>query len=503
MTTCMAAAYAGRLYAGLFMTNESGGDYPRHDGLPLLRVTQLVGLATELLESAIPDVWVEGEVLEAKRASSGHIYFTLVDASDGPRRGRPDAQLRGVVFLSDQPRLETAIETGVRIRARGRASVFGAQSSLQLIVTHAVAAGLGERAEKLAQLKAKLQKEGLFDPARKRALPRLPRLIGLVTSKQGAAFHDVTTVARRRFPVRIVLAHCTVQGPDAPRSIVAGIEALAKLPGIDVLIVARGGGASEDLSAFDDERVVRVVAGFPVPVVSGVGHEVDVTLVDLAADVRAATPSNAAELVVPDREVLRRELALSLRRLQGRFDSRVQSARLALERLGARLANRRVAMRARREQLRGTERVIERAQRRRLDAARRSLALWSDRLAKSDPRRALARARGELARLSPLSVAAMRAALGDARIEHVEASEALVRAARQRLADERHALDVLAGRLTALSPLSVLSRGYAIALDANGRAITRATDVRPGEAIAVRVEQGTIAARVEQGGGDT
>lgn len=467
--------------------------------LPVLAVSQLVLSARELLETGIPDVWVEGEVIEARRASSGHMYFTLVDApADGVRRVRmPDAQLKCVLFLSDQVHAQASIESGARLRVRGRASVFPQQSALQLIVTHVVAAGMGERAEKLAKLREKLQKEGLFDTSRKRKLPRVPRVIGLVTSKQGAAFHDVTSVARRRFPVRIILAHCTVQGPDAPRSIAAGLEALARFAGLDVVIVARGGGASEDLSAFDDERVVRAVAAFPVPVVSGVGHEVDVTLTDLAADVRAATPSNAAELVVPDRETLRGELRLVLRRLQARFDARVQSARLSLERTSARLANRRGALRARRDGLRDTERALDRMLRRRIDADRRRLALLTDRLGKSDPTRALAHARFELARSSPRLRQAMLVRITQARAENVDLGERLNRATEERVDEKRHALAVLVGQLEALSPLAVLSRGYAIALDARGRAITRATDVAVGETIEVRVEQGAITARVE------
>lgn len=474
--------------------------FPKQDGVPILRVGQLAAMARELLETAIPDVWVEGEVIESRRASSGHLYFTLADgAVDGVRSARtPDAQLRCVAFLSDQPRLAVTPEVGARVRVRGRASVFAQQSSLQFIVSDAVAAGVGDRAEKLAKLKSKLQKEGLFDRARKRPLPRVPRVIGLVTSKQGAAFRDVVMVARRRFPVRIILAHCTVQGPDAPRSIVAGLEALGRFPGLDVLILARGGGASEDLSAFDDEAVVRAVASFPVPVVSGVGHEVDVSLVDLAADVRAATPSNAAELVVPDRETLRGELRLALRRLQARFDARVQAARLALERTSARLGNRAKAMRTRRDALRGTERTLERALRRRIDADRRRHKVLADRLAKSDPRHALARARARIERASPRLRSLVGSRIAVLRARHAAESARLEHVTRARVEDAHHELAVLAGRLEALSPLAVLSRGYAIALDARGRAVVRARDVRVGETLEIRVEHGTIAARVER-----
>ncbi len=478
---------------------------PAPSGPPVLRVAQLVFAVRERLEDELPDVWVEGEVIEARTASTGYLYFTLVDGGpdEGARRGRPPpAQLKCVVFATEREGLATEVAAGARVRVRGKVSVYAAQSSLQLHVTHAVAAGEGERAALREKLKARLRKEGLFDVARKRELPRLPRVVGLVTSKHGAAFHDVVSVARPRFPVRIVYAHCKVQGPDAPRSIVSGLEALARVPGLDVVIVARGGGASEDLSAFDDERVVRAVAAFPVPVVSGVGHEVDVTLVDLVADVRAATPSNAAERVIPDRRALRGDLRLLLRRLQARFDSYVQGRRLALERVSARLAGRRGALRARRDQLRVTERIVERAQKRRISSARRALSMVAERLAASDPRRALSRARGELGRLSPRTATAMRARIADARADRALSGERLARAVRARIAGQRHALAVLAGRLHSLSPLAVLSRGYAIALDPSGHAVTRASDLSVGDRIEVRVEHGTIGARVEHTGSE-
>lgn len=461
----------------------------------VLRVAALVLAVRDALEEAYPTVWVEGDVIESRRASTGHLYFTLADPPD--TRG-PSAQLKCIVFASDRARLECDIAVGTRVRVRGRVSVFPAQSSLQLIVTHAIAAGLGDRAERLAKLKEKLRKEGLFDTKRKRALPRVPRVVGVVTSKHGAAFHDVVTVASHRFPVRIILAHCTVQGPDAARSIVAGLDALSRFAGLDVVIVTRGGGASEDLSAFDDERVVRAIAAFPVPIVSGVGHETDVTLADLAADVRAATPSNAAEIVVPDREALRGELDLVLRRLQGRFDARVQSARLALGQVTARLASRRGVLRARREGLRGSERTLERALRRRLERDRKQLATLTERLGRSDPRSAIARARGDLARLSPRLEAAIRTTLTEGASSSATADGRLRVAIATQARRARHDLAIVSARMNALSPLAVLARGYAIALDPEGRAITNAGSVSIGDIVEVRVDHGRINARVER-----
>ncbi|MFO0683170.1 MAG: exodeoxyribonuclease VII large subunit [Sandaracinus sp.] len=482
------------------MSSASRPPDPAAEGAPApYGVAEVVGLARELLEKSLRNLWVEGEVLDAKTSGTGTLYFTLADAppSGRARATQSGAILRCVVFADDRPGLGMEIVSGLRIRVRGRASVFPQQSALQLQVYDAQPAGVGDRAAQVAALRAKLEKEGLFAQGRKRRLPRFPRVVGLVTSKKGAAIHDVLTVARRRFPVRIVLAHVVVQGPDAARSIAAGLDALGRLPDLDVVIVARGGGASEDLSAFDDERVVRAIAACPVPVVSGVGHEVDVTLADLAADVRAATPSNAAELVVPDREKVRAELALAMRRMSARFEGRMHHARLLLTRVGARLAQRRGDLRGRRDEVRGIERTLERSARRRLETEGRRLRALAERLSAADPRRALTRARGELDVLGPRLERAVRAQLASATTERADVEERLESAMRERIEGGRHDLALVVGRLEALSPLAVLSRGYAIALDERGRALTQASDVAVGERVEVRLERGRLVARVE------
>jgi exodeoxyribonuclease VII large subunit len=398
--------------------------------------------------------------------------------------------------------------------------VFPARAQLQMVVSAVLLAGEGEREAARRKLREKLQAEGLFALERKRALPRVPRVVGLATSKNGAAFGDVVRVARGRFPVTLLLANCKVQGPDAPGSIARAIEALAQRPEMDVIIVARGGGASEDLSAFDEEEVVRAIAGCRVPIVTGVGHEVDVTLADLAADVRGATPSNAAERAVPDGQALRHELTSATRRLQQAFDAKVRGARLRLAQLASRVTGRRALLRARKDELARLERTIERAMRRRIEHARRQRGGLDARLAASDPRRALARTRTSLDRLTPrlgvqmrARLAAARRALADVRASldqgmrdalvhersaHGGLDARLLRVLAPSLASRRAALALLAGRLDALSPLAVLGRGYAIALDARtGKALTRAADVAPGDRLHVRLERGAIEARVE------
>lgn len=458
----------------------------------VLRVAELNRIARFSLEERFPDLWVEGELADVSRPASGHVYFTLCDA-DAP------AQVRGVMYRSDAARARARLENGARVRFRGSLTLYEARGTFQLLARVALAAGEGDRAAEVARIKAKLAKEGLLDPGRKRALPRFPRVIGVVTSRDGAAIHDVVRVARERMGVRIVLAHCQVQGPDAPLSIVRALRGVQRVPGLDVVIVARGGGASEDLSAYDDERVAREVAACRVPTVSGVGHEVDVTIVDLVADVRAATPSNAAEIVVPDAQQVRAELEGLERGLARALDQRVSRERLRLERLLRRMPDPRRGTAGPRARLAALRASIERATARRLGDAHRALDRLRARLAVHEPRARLGRDRDRLRAL-------------EARLAQAIA-RTLERAARD-VGDRDRALRALGGELTrrgrselgrrvasleALSPLGILARGYAIAIhEESGRALVRASDAAPGDRLAVRVHRGTVRARVER-----
>lgn len=249
-------------------------------------------LATrDILEGAVEPLWVRGEVVGLKVHRNGHWYFTLKDA---------EAQVRCVTWASDARRLPARPDEGMTVTALGQLTVFPARGELQLRVMRMEAAGDGLWRKAFEEVRRRLDAEGLFAPARKRPLPLLPRCIAVVTSVDGAALHDVTSVVRRRCPItRVVVSHAAVQGEDAPASIVAALHRVARWGGADVVILGRGGGSREDLWAFNDERVVRAAAGMPVPVIAAIGHEVDVTLCDLAADHRAATPSAAAEQAVP------------------------------------------------------------------------------------------------------------------------------------------------------------------------------------------------------------
>ena len=432
------------------------------------RVGDLVRSVRALLESQWPRLWVEGEVAQVSRPPSGHVYFTLADE-------REQARLPCVMYAREARRSGRLLRPGERVVLRGRLSMYVARGSFQLVADHAEPAGAGALAARLERLRRKLAAEGLFDPARKRPLPRFPRTIGVVTSRSGAAFRDVLRVSAGRAPVRIVLADCRVQGAEAPASIVAALRRIQRLEDLDVVLLVRGGGSTEDLQAFNDERVVRAVADCRVPLVSGVGHEIDVTLTDLAADVRAATPSNAAELAVPDREALRTELRELEGRLGRALDGVLARARARLHRATVRLARLRGPVRLEQQRLRALRRRLRAAMARRLAEARERHRAQERRLLRADPRLRLRAARARLQRLR----------------------ERLRAAATARVATERRKLAEQSARLHALSPLGVLGRGYALVWhEPSGRLLRDAEGARPGDALHIRLHRGELLAVV-------
>jgi exodeoxyribonuclease VII large subunit len=390
---------------------------------------------------------VQGELSGFTRAASGHCYFTLKDA-DGAA-----ASVRCAMFRRAASMLDFTPRDGQQVELRGRIALYEPRGEMQFVAEAMRPLGAGSLYEQFLRLKAKLEAEGLFDAARRRELPALPRCVGIVTSLAGAALHDMlTTLARRAPQVAVVVYPSLVQGSEAPAALLAALAQAAQRREVDTLVIARGGGSIEDLWAFNDERVVRAVAAMPMPVVSGVGHETDVTLCDLAADLRAATPTAAAELVAPERDALLQVLAQSAQRLQ-----------------------------------RGVARQLD-AQGQRLDR----LALQVAR-----PVQAVTRAREALQALAWRHRRALDIALQRSGTDGERAQQRLRDATAARLAREAARLDALGARLQALDPSRVLARGYAFVLDAQRRPVVSAHGTRAGQALELQWHDGAVPVRVE------
>ena len=430
-------------------------------------VAELVNRAHRCIEQAFNGVYVEGEVTNLRVVASGHAYFTLRDA---------EALLPVAMWRSALARLRFKLQDGQRLRVFGRPGIYAAQGKFQLYAERAEPAGQGALLLQLEQLRARLAAEGLFARERKRPLPRWPRVIGVVTSPTGAAIHDILKVARRRCPVRVLLSPAQVQGDDAAPSMIRALARLQLHPEVEVIILGRGGGSSEDLWAFNDEALARAVAACRVPVVSAVGHEVDITICDQVADLRAATPSHAAELVVPDRDACQQQLRNLERRLGMATHRRLLNEQSRRERAGHRLqvVARRLVLAPRRRLAALLARLEALHPRRRLDRDRKRLAALLARLQQEHPRHRLARARRRLAA---------------AELALQQHAAQLSRSARLRLARA-------AGALHALSPLAVLERGYALATASAGQVVRDAAQVRVGDELALRLHAGTLRTRV-------
>ena len=433
-------------------------------------VADLTREVRDLLEDRFSDLWVEGEVSNLRAPASGHRYFTLKDA---------EAQLRCVVFKYQEGGLRCEPEDGLKVLVRGQLTVYEPRGDYQLVVGYMEPLGLGLLQRAFEQLKVRLADEGLFDAARKRPLPYLPQTIGVVTSPTGAALRDITTVIQRRFAnVHLLVAPVRVQGEGAAQEIASALAALNRRGGLDVLIVSRGGGSLEDLWAFNEEVVARAIAASKVPVISAVGHEIDHTIADFVADVRAPTPSAAAELVVQMKSDLERRLNLLARRLvaSAKTERAVRAQMLAAL--------------CRRRPLASPYGVVAPAGQR-LDELRSRLGRGVRlQLAECEN---VARALGrELALLAP------HYALEERRHLAVEAHRLL----RTRISDclQRfsHRLTVASGRLDALSPLNVLERGYAIARRLpDRRLVTDAAQLREGDGLLVTLRHGEVEAEVQ------
>ena len=433
-------------------------------------VRDLMAAVRTQLEREYGDVWVEGEISNFRPAESGHLYFTLKDEG---------AQIRVVMFRSQAKLLRFRPADGLQVIARGRVTVYEPRGEMQLSAEYLEPKGAGALQIAFEQLKAELSAEGLFEAARKKPIPALPRRIGVVTSPRGAAVQDILNILRRRHQsVHILIYPAQVQGEAAPAEVGAGIRHFNRTHKVDVILVARGGGSLEDLAAFNDEGLARVVAASEIPVISAVGHETDFTIIDFVADLRAPTPSAAAELVVESQHQLQERVENLRRRLARAARYRLLQARQALTQLaqhGA-FARMRDALSRRQQRLDDLSYRLAGAQRERLQLYRHRLEVAGARLRYHDLRRSLATMRREL----------------DVRVSALAAST------RARLRDRRARLEQLCAQLEALSPLNILERGYALVFDASGKLLKDATRVSAGDHITARLHRGTIAATVNK-----
>ncbi len=433
-------------------------------------VRDLLARVRTELEREYTDIWVEGEISNLRAAESGHLYFTLKD--DG-------AQVRIVMFRMQARLLRFRPEDGMQVLARGRITVYEARGELQLSAEYLEPRGAGALQIAFEQLKRKLAAEGLFEQTRKKPIPALPRRIGVVTSPRGAAIQDILNILRRRHEsVHVLIYPAQVQGEAAPREVAAGVRWFNRARNVDVIIVARGGGSIEDLAAFNDEALARVMAASELPVVSAIGHETDFTIADFVADLRAPTPSAAAELVIRSKHEVEEQLGAFYRRLARAVRYHLLMARQHLTEAAQRGAFARMAeMLGRRQQtLDDLNYRLATAQAGAIQRYRRRLDIASTRLRGFDPTRNLRSMRREL----------------EARIGRLAA------AARTLAWQRRARLDQFAAKLDALSPVKILDRGYALVFDASGNLVKDAAQVAPGDEISARVARGVINATVKR-----
>ena len=433
-------------------------------------VRDLIASVRTRLEREYTDVWIEGEISNFRARGSGHLYFTLKDGS---------AQIRVVMFRSSAKLLRFRPEEGMQVIARGRVTVYEERGELQVSAEYLEPKGAGALQIAFEQLKAKLQAEGLFEESRKKAVPALPRRIGIVTSPQAAALRDILNILHRRHhTVNVLIFPAQVQGLEAPIEVSAGIRYFNKAHNVEVIIVARGGGSVEDLAAFNHEGLARTVASSEIPVISAVGHETDFTILDFVADLRAPTPSAAAELVIRSRQEIEEQSEGLRERLARAMRYRLLMARQSVTEMAQHGAFARMMDALGRRQQRVDELLyrMETAERRVIEQQRRRWETAAGAIRHYDVRRRLA---------------AMR--------EQLESRTAALGASfRTLLMRRRGRLEQLAGELGALSPVAILERGYALVFDSSGKLVKDSEQVQAGEEIRARVARGEIKAVVKK-----
>jgi exodeoxyribonuclease VII large subunit len=432
----------------------------------VLTVSQLNGRARVLLEDVFSNIWVEGEISNLSRPASGHVYFTLKDSG---------AQVRCALFRQSAARVRQVLKDGLAVKVRGKVSLFEGRGDYQLILDTVEPAGEGALRLAFDALKDKLSAEGLFSTERKVPLPLHPRRIGIISSPTGAVIRDIISVFRRRAPqIQLTLIPTAVQGRDAIAQIVRALR-LADARGFDALILARGGGSLEDLWCFNEEAVARAIDACVTPIVSAVGHETDVSISDFVADVRAPTPSAAAELLAPDASDLHRRVDNLKRRLVTRIQDRLMRERLRLEGISRRLRHPGERLRQQAQRLDDLDMRLRRAFEQHTQKRAARLAHLQARLTAQHPGRTLALLRQRLDSLS----------------------QRLPRAIRETLKTRRLQLQSQMQTLHVVSPLATLSRGYSILLDERGHAIRSAEQTHNGQRLKARLGEGELQVRVE------
>jgi exodeoxyribonuclease VII large subunit len=436
-------------------------------------VRDLVAAVRTHLEREYGDVWVEGEISNFRAHDSGHLYFTLKDR---------DAQIKAVMFRSQARLLRFRPENGMHIILRGRVTVFEKGGDLQLSAEYLEPKGAGALQIAFEQLKAKLEGEGLFDQARKKLLPVFPKCIGIVTSPQAAALRDILNILQRRHhSVRVLIYPAQVQGDAAPTEVSAGIRYFNRAKKVDVIIVARGGGSAEDLAAFNHEGLARAVSASEIPVISAVGHETDFTIIDFVADLRAPTPSAAAELVIRSRQEIEEQTETLGLRLARAVRYRLLMARQLLTEAAQHGAFGRMmdGINRRQQRLDDLGFRLESSERRLIEQHRRRWERASGAVRHYDARRVLAGVHRNLAAQTAAMSSAMRTSL----------------------LRQRSRIEQLEHQLRALSPVAILDRGYALIFDSSGKLVKNAAQVEVGDEISARLATGALTARVEKKGG--
>ena len=433
-------------------------------------VRDLVAAVRTRLEREYSDVWVEGEISNFRAHESGHLYFTLKDQN---------SQIRGVMFRSQARLLRFRPEDGMQVVLRGRVTVFEGRGELQLSAEYLEPKGAGALQIAFEQLKAKLQSEGLFDSSRKKPIPAFPRCIGIVTSPQAAALRDILNILRRRHhSASILIFPAQVQGEGAASEVSSGVKYFNRAKNVDVIIIARGGGSAEDLAAFNHEGLARVIAGSGIPTISAIGHETDFTIVDFVADLRAPTPSAAAELVIRSRQEIDEQAEALHLRLTRAIRYRLLMAKQTLTEVAQHGAFARMmeGINQRQQRLDDLRYRLEKSERKLIERNRRKWEQVSAAIRHYDARRVLAGMRRDLA----------------------SRTTAITSAVQTLLLRRRSRIEQIEHQLKALSPVAILERGYALVFVSSGNLVKNAAQVEAGDEISARLAHGSLTAKVEK-----